>query len=333
MSESRLCDGVSADTIVLSFVVGYGPIPGGKPSSDRNKKGPTPDMSWQKMHEEIQRSLKSILLFTKHEVAVVVFTNALGLQMIQTDFVGLLHPSVKARVLFKPIMIESMCLQNYLAHMGFTWSARWALVKIFAYDMLPSCFDWVVQMDTDTILSGDIKELWDERLNFNPIQLMGGVTENQYNPRNMRKLSSKGIFVPDTNGFNTGVLLLSSQRMKEINFARDTVLSANAKLYPQWKHPDKVDPSKFYNVDQDVFNTVMLAFPSLRYQLSVKWNIQGCASFNTTMKTWLLDNRPGIFHFNCIRREIDTWSFVSDLRRVLDATPPGSIGLSSTTLL
>mmetsp|Transcript_27421 Transcript_27421/g.59911 ORF Transcript_27421/g.59911 Transcript_27421/m.59911 type:complete len:226 (-) Transcript_27421:727-1404(-) len=145
---------------------------------------------------------------------------------------------------------------------------------------------------------GDIKELWDERLNFNPIQLMGGVTENQYNPRNMRKLSSKGIFVPDTNGFNTGVLLLSSQRMKEINFARDTVLSANAKLYPQWKHPDKVDPSKFYNVDQDVFNTVMLAFPSLRYQLSVKWNIQGCASFNTTMKVNLK------FPFN------DTWFIV-----------------------
>lgn len=176
--------------------------------------------------------------------------------------------------------------------------------------------------------SGDINELWLERLSFSSTQLMGGVKENQYNPKNMKKLNSKGIFVPDTNGFNSGVLLLSSHHMKSLNFAEDLVLQANKKLYPKWPETRKVDASKFFQLDQDVFNTVMLAFPQYRYQLLVKWNIQGCATFNTTMQSWILDNRPGIFHFNCLRRHIDTWSFVKELRRYLDDLPVQAVGIS-----
>jgi len=82
--------------------------------------------------------------------------------------------------------------------------------------------------------------LWDERTEFSSTQLLGGVAENQYNPRNMKKLNNKGIFVPDTNGFNSGVLVMSTHRMKLLNFAEDVVLQANTKLYPDWAKRRKV---------------------------------------------------------------------------------------------
>eukprot|EP00242_Pyramimonas_sp_CCMP2087_P000737 CAMPEP_0198231360 /NCGR_PEP_ID=MMETSP1445-20131203/115160_1 /TAXON_ID=36898 /ORGANISM="Pyramimonas sp., Strain CCMP2087" /LENGTH=245 /DNA_ID=CAMNT_0043911969 /DNA_START=69 /DNA_END=807 /DNA_ORIENTATION=+ len=207
--------------------------------------------------------------------------------MIRKDIIDALHPRIRIRVLFKPILIDPECVQKYLNHMGFAWKARWALAKIFTYDLLPSCFDWILQLDTDTIFSGDVKLLWDERTEFSSTQLLGGVAENQYNPRNMKKLNNKGIFVPDTNGFNSGVLVMSTHRMKLLNFAEDVVLQANTKLYPDWAKRRKVDASKFFQLDQDVFNTALLAFPELRYQLSVKWNIQGCASFNSTAQVSL----------------------------------------------
>jgi len=82
---------------------------------------------------------------------VAVFTNHLGHKMIRKDIIDALHPRIRIRVLFKPILIDPECVQKYLNHMGFAWKARWALAKIFTYDLLPSCFDWILQLDTDTI--------------------------------------------------------------------------------------------------------------------------------------------------------------------------------------
>ena len=82
--------------------------------------------------------------------------------------------------------------------------------------------------------------LWDERTKFGSTHVLGGVNENQYNPKNMKKLKNKGIFVPDTNGFNSGVLLMSTLRMKRLNFAEDLVIQANTKLYPNWATQRKV---------------------------------------------------------------------------------------------
>ena len=35
-----------------------------------------------------------------------------------------------------------------------------------------------------------------------------------------------------------------------------------------------MDASKFYQLDQDVFNTVLRAFPHMRFELEPRWNVQ-----------------------------------------------------------
>lgn len=48
------------------------------------------------------------------------------------------------------------------------------------------------------------------------------------------------IPVPDIKGFNSGVLLMNLQRMKDQDLARSLLLRANHLLYPAWTDPYKV---------------------------------------------------------------------------------------------
>lgn len=48
------------------------------------------------------------------------------------------------------------------------------------------------------------------------------------------------VAVPDMHGFNSGVLLMNLQRMKDQDLARSLLLRANHILYPAWTDPYKV---------------------------------------------------------------------------------------------
>jgi hypothetical protein len=64
--------------------------------------------------------------------------------------------------------------------------------------------------------------------------------EFAYNTKNMGKLNKLGIHVPDTKGFNSGVLIMNLRRMREQDLAVSLVLQANQKLHSTWPDPDKV---------------------------------------------------------------------------------------------
>lgn len=98
--------------------------------------------------EELRKEREFHFVF----LTLAVFTNPNGRSMLQKDFIDVLHSRMKARVQVKFIFIEPDCVQKYLTHMGFRWHPRWALAKILTYDLMPSCIDWFIQLDTDTIL-------------------------------------------------------------------------------------------------------------------------------------------------------------------------------------
>ena len=85
----------------------------------------------------------------------------------------------------------------------------------------------------------------------------------------------------------------------------------------------QIDPKKYYQLDQDVFNTIMLAFREMRFQLPFRWNVQGCAVYSEQQEKYISD-QPGLFHFNCNRRQIDTWGLVLDKKPRVDRIPIGS---------
>eukprot|EP00854_Cymbomonas_tetramitiformis_P017072 gene17072-20291_t len=314
------------DPVVISFVAGYGPMDTGVTAKPAKKakapgkpvtgsvEGVTMDFASDKLHYEFTRALKSVLHLSSSNIHLVVFTNDLGKSMIQKDIMDPLS-HLKDRICWTPIMIEPNLIKNYIDDMGFSlWTPRWALVKPYAYTLLPPEIDWIIQLDTDVILATDILELWDLRLQYNSTQTVGGAQEIMY-IQGKKKFDNKGIHIPDVTGLNSGVILYSAHRMRDLKFSRDLILEANRRLYPEWKNPDKVHPEKYRQLDQDLYNTVLKVYPHLKFTIPLKWNLQGCGGYDRQEK---LKEGVGLYHFNCLRRQIDDWRSVKDLQRSLD---------------
>jgi len=326
--EEGICP--KAGSIVISFLCGYGPLSSPRSRSTRlkqyDKTVVTPDAAWEKIHEEFESALKSILLSTRLDLTLIVFTNDLGRKTVQTRVLDKMHPTVLRRITYVPILVDAGATARYIERMGLAWEPKWAVAKIFVYELIPACFEWMIQVDTDILVLGDMAELWAQRHQFNITQLIGGYQEFAYNPKNMVKLKKLGIHVPDTKGFNGGVILMNLRRMREQELAVSLVLQANKKLQPAWTDPDKVDASKFYQLDQDVFNTVLMAFPHMRFELEPRWNVQGCGAYSEDEQRQL-SARPGLFHFNCNRRQIDAWKVVTAAQERLGKIPIDSPAL------
>jgi hypothetical protein len=103
-----------------------------------------------------------------------VFTNHLGRKTVQTRVFDKMHPTVLRRITYVPILVDADATARYIEHMGLAWEPKWAVAKIFVYELIPACFEWTIQVDTDILVLGDMAELWAQRHQFNSTQLMAG---------------------------------------------------------------------------------------------------------------------------------------------------------------
>jgi hypothetical protein len=87
-----------------------------------------------------------------------------------------------------------------------------------------------------------------------------------------------------------------------------------------------VAASKFRNGEQDLFNSVLAAFPAMRFELPPRWNTQGCGKYSKEQQAELTE-WPGLFHFNCHTRQIDAWELVLVQQSRLRKTPLSSPAL------
>jgi len=71
--EEGICP--KAGSIVISFLCGYGPLSSPRSRSTRlkqyDKTVVTPDAAWEKIHEEFESALKSILLSTRLDLTLI----------------------------------------------------------------------------------------------------------------------------------------------------------------------------------------------------------------------------------------------------------------------
>ncbi|KAF3822032.1 hypothetical protein GH733_007406 [Mirounga leonina] len=144
------------------------------------------------------------------------------------------------------------------------YSGLYGLMKLVLPAALPPELARVIVLDTDITFASDIAELWALFAHFSDEQVIG-LVENQSDWylgnlwRNHRPWPALG------RGFNTGVILLRLDRLRQAGWGQMWKLTATRELLTL--------PATSL-ADQDIFNAVIKEHPGLVQPLPCVWNVQ-----------------------------------------------------------
>uniref|UniRef100_A0A452UJA4 LARGE xylosyl- and glucuronyltransferase 2 n=1 Tax=Ursus maritimus TaxID=29073 RepID=A0A452UJA4_URSMA len=144
------------------------------------------------------------------------------------------------------------------------YSGLYGLMKLVLPATLPPDLARVIVLDTDVTFASDIAELWALFAHFSDKQVIG-LVENQSDWylgnlwRNHRPWPALG------RGFNTGVILLRLDRLRQAGWEQMWKLTATRELLTL--------PATSL-ADQDIFNAVIKEHPRLVQPLPCVWNVQ-----------------------------------------------------------
>ncbi|XP_052582515.1 xylosyl- and glucuronyltransferase LARGE2 isoform X6 [Peromyscus californicus insignis] len=144
------------------------------------------------------------------------------------------------------------------------YSGLYGLMKLVLPSILPLSLARVIVLDTDVTFSSDIAELWALFAHFSDKQVVG-LVENQSDWylgnlwKNHRPWPALG------RGFNTGVILLWLDRLRQTGWEQMWTLTAKRELLTLMATS---------LADQDVFNAVIKEHPELVHPLPCVWNVQ-----------------------------------------------------------
>ncbi|CAC5385785.1 LARGE [Mytilus coruscus] len=144
------------------------------------------------------------------------------------------------------------------------YSGVFGLMKLTLPKTLPKNLSKVIVLDTDVTFATDIAELW-KIFSILKGKKTIGLVENQSDWylgklwKNHRPWRALG------RGFNTGVILLDLQKLRDMGWMELWTKVAQEELQ-----------TMLYTslADQDIFNTVLKLHPYLLYQLPCQWNVQ-----------------------------------------------------------
>ena len=119
--------------------------------------------------------------------------------------------------------------------------------------ILPSTISRVIYLDSDTLVLGSLKELWDT--NLNQLALAGVQDTVSPNPSYFERLQ----YAPSYNYINGGVLLLNLAYWRKHNIEQQCI-----KYYQQY--PDRIILN-----DQDILNALLY---DQKVLIDIKWNVQ-----------------------------------------------------------
>ena len=173
--------------------------------------------------------------------------------------------------------------------------------------VMPEYIHHLLMLDTDLIFKTDIKQLFDHFNLFKGNNIIGIAHEQQPVYRHMLSLyrsQNRGTLVGDPppnglTGFNSGVLLLDLDRMRQ-NTLYHTYLDG-----PTVKKLSEKYHFKGHLGDQDFFSLLSLEHPDFFHVLPCSWNRQLCVWWRDKGYADVFDqyfNCPGkidIYHGNC----------------------------------
>lgn len=203
--------------------------------------------------------VKSVLFYRKNPLHLHFVSDAVAHLVLQTLFRTWNVPAVEVSFyLADNLQGEVSWIPN--KH----YSGVYGLMKLVLPRALPDTLDKVIVLDTDITFASDIAELWRIFHRFTAQQAIG-LVENQSDWylgklwKNHRPWPALG------RGFNTGVILLQLQKLRERNWMQMWRLIAEKELISMW----------FTSLaDQDIFNAMLKQHTDLLYRLPCQWNVQ-----------------------------------------------------------
>ncbi|XP_019601954.2 xylosyl- and glucuronyltransferase LARGE2 isoform X1 [Rhinolophus sinicus] len=203
--------------------------------------------------------VKSMLFYRKNPLHLHLVTDAVARSILETLFHTWMVPAVRVSFYdadeLKP-QVSWIPNKHY--------SGLYGLMKLVLPGVLPPDLVRVIVLDTDVTFASDIAELWALFAHFSDGQVIG-LVENQSDWylgnlwRNHRPWPALG------RGFNTGVILLQLDRLRQTGWEQMWKLTATQELLTL--------PATSL-ADQDIFNAVIKGHPGLVQPLPCVWNVQ-----------------------------------------------------------
>ncbi|KAL7647737.1 UNVERIFIED_CONTAM: hypothetical protein RMT77_001346 [Armadillidium vulgare] len=144
------------------------------------------------------------------------------------------------------------------------YSGLFGLMKLTLIKALPVSLSKVIVLDTDIIVNADIAELWALFTKFNSKQYLA-LVENQSDWYMGKLWKSHRPWPALGRGFNTGVMLIRLDIMRERNWSQTWRLIAEREL---------ITLLSTQLADQDIINAVIKQHPEIVFKLPCQWNVQ-----------------------------------------------------------
>lgn len=208
---------------------------------------------------EVVTLIKSILFYRKNHLHFHFISDQIAQRILETVF----------RTWYVPAVKVSFYLADELKpHVSWIpnkhYSGVYGLMKLILPYTLPKNLTKVIVLDTDITFATDVGELWKLFHKFKKKEALG-LVENQSDWylgrlwRNHRPWPALG------RGFNTGVILMDLERLREIGWSQMWRLIAERELMTLYSTA---------LADQDIFNAVIKQNPDLVHHLPCQWNVQ-----------------------------------------------------------
>ncbi|XP_073072566.1 xylosyl- and glucuronyltransferase LARGE2 isoform X7 [Manis javanica] len=208
---------------------------------------------------EVVTLVKSMLFYRKNPLHLHLVTDAVARNILETLFHTWMVPAIGVS------FYDADELKTQISWIpNKHYSGLYGLMKLVLPGALPLDLARVIVLDTDVTFTSDIAELWALFANFSDKQVIG-LVENQSNWylgnlwRNHRPWPALG------RGFNTGVILLWLDRLRQAGWEQMWKLTAMRELLTL--------PATSL-ADQDIFNAVIKEHPGLVQTLPCVWNVQ-----------------------------------------------------------
>ncbi|UXI15086.1 heat shock protein [Sarcoptes scabiei] len=143
------------------------------------------------------------------------------------------------------------------------YSGIYGLMKLILPKYLPPSLSKIIVLDTDITFATDVAELWKifSKMTSQSIALV----ENQSDWYLGKLWKNHNPWPALGRGFNTGVMLLNLQQIRDFNW------SAIWKMIAEKELLSMLSTSL---ADQDIFNAIIKQYPQIVYKLPCQWNVQ-----------------------------------------------------------
>ncbi|XP_030056704.1 xylosyl- and glucuronyltransferase LARGE2 isoform X2 [Microcaecilia unicolor] len=203
--------------------------------------------------------VKSILFHRKNPLHFHLITDAVAQHILNTLFQSWMVPFIYVSFYHADeLKSEVSWIPN--KH----YSGIYGLMKLTLTKALPVDLSKVIVLDTDITFATDIAELWAIFHKFSDTQAIG-LVENQSDWYLGNLWKNHKPWPALGRGFNTGVILLLLEKLRNIGWEEMWRLTAERELMNMFSTS---------LADQDIFNAVIKQTPALVFQLPCYWNVQ-----------------------------------------------------------